>query len=207
VADTLPIARSPIAAAEPVVHAAGWEVSARRSESALRLTDCTPLTKVLLLAPHDSPLAHNLGVAFREARRDDDVLVVGSGPGEWTLLAPPGAAATVIDRWRPADGDGHVSVIDLTHGRALVRLTGTDAAPLLSKLCAIDLADAVTPNGSAFRSSVAKVAADVIRDDVGDDRSYLLHCERSSGQYFFDALLDAGQEFGIEVEGFVERAD
>ena len=87
-ADTLPIARSPIAAAEPVVHAAGWEVSARRSESALRLTDCTPLTKVLLLAPHDSPLAHNLGVAFREARRDDDVLVVGSGPGEWTLLAP-----------------------------------------------------------------------------------------------------------------------
>ena len=206
-ADTLPIARSPIAPAEPVVHAAGWEVSARRSESALRLTDCTPLAKVLMLAPPGSRLAHSLGVAFREARRDDDVLVVGSGPGEWTLLASPGAAATVTDRWRSAAADGHVSVIDLTHGRALVRLTGADAVRLLSKLCAIDLSDAVTPNGAAFRSSVAKVATDVIRDDVGDERSYLLHCERSSGQYLFEALLDAGQEFGIDVEGFVEPAD
>jgi hypothetical protein len=27
-------------------------------------------------------------------------------------------------------------------------------------------------------------------------------CERSAGQYLFDALLDAGQEFGIDIEGF-----
>jgi len=42
----------------------------------------------------------------------------------------------------------------------------------------------------------------VVRDDVDGVRSYLLHCERSSGQYFFDALLDAGQEFGIDIGGF-----
>jgi heterotetrameric sarcosine oxidase gamma subunit len=207
VADTLPIARSPIAAAEPVVHAAGWEVSARRSESALRITDCTPLAKVLLRATPGSPVAQSLGVSFREARRDDGVLVVGSSPGEWTLLADPGTASAVADRWQPAAGDGHVSVIDVTHGRALVRLTGADAARLLSKVCAIDFADAVTPNGSAFRSSVAKVATDIIRDDVGEQRSYLLHCERSSGQYLFDALLDAGVEFGIDVDGFVQQGD
>ena len=34
------------------------------------------------------------------------------------------------------------------------------------------------------------------------ERSYLLHCERSVGQYLFDALLDAGAEFGVEVDGF-----
>jgi heterotetrameric sarcosine oxidase gamma subunit len=100
-----------------------------------------------------------------------------------------------------------VSVIDVTHGRALVRLTGADAARLLSKVCAINFADAVTPNGSAFRSSVAKVATDIIRDDVGEQRSYLLHCERSSGQYLFDALLDAGVEFGIDVDGLVQQGD
>jgi hypothetical protein len=27
-------------------------------------------------------------------------------------------------------------------------------------------------------------------------------CERSAGQYLFDTLLDAGQEFGIDIEGF-----
>jgi sarcosine oxidase, subunit gamma len=43
-----------------------------------------------------------------------------------------------------------------------------------------------------------------VRDDRGGEISYLLHCERSSGQYLFDALIDAGDEFGIEVDGFVD---
>jgi glycine cleavage system aminomethyltransferase T len=51
---------------------------------------------------------------------------------------------------------------------------------------------------------VAKLATDVIRDDIRLERSYLLHCERSSGQYLYDALLDAGREFGIEPDGFAE---
>ena len=46
----------------------------------------------------------------------------------------------------------------------------------------------------------------MIRDDQespsGPVPSYLLHCERSYGQYLFDALLDAGAEFGIGVGGF-----
>ncbi len=58
---------------------------------------------------------------------------------------------------------------------------------------------------------VRDVATDVIRDDVrsldATERSYLLHCERSSGQYLFDAVLDAGREFGIQVDGFsLDRA-
>ena len=60
----------------------------------------------------------------------------------------------------------------------------------------------MTPNGSAFRSSVAGIAVDVIRDDSGETLSYLLHCERSSGQYLFDALLSAGETFAIGITGF-----
>ena len=99
-----------------------------------------------------------------------------------------------------------MTVLDLTHGRALMRLTGRPAAATLAKMCGIDLADASTPNGTAFRSSVAKLVTDVIRDDqqnaAGTVASYLLHCERSYGQYLFDALLDAGAEFGIGIGGF-----
>jgi sarcosine oxidase gamma subunit len=83
-----------------------------------------------------------------------------------------------------------------------VRITGARTPDLLAKVCGIDLSERVTPDGAAFRSSVAKLVTDVVRDDLGGERSYLLHCERSSGQYLFDALLDAGDEFGIEVEGF-----
>ena len=58
------------------------------------------------------------------------------------------------------------------------------------------------PDGAALRTAVAAVATDVIRDDLDGTRSYLLHCERSVGQYLFDAVLRAGAEFGIEVDGF-----
>jgi heterotetrameric sarcosine oxidase gamma subunit len=84
-----------------------------------------------------------------------------------------------------------------------MRITGARAPELLAKVCGVDLSEEVTPDGAAFRSSVAKLVTDVVRDDREGERSYLLHCERSSGQYLFDALIDAGEEFGIEVEGFV----
>lgn len=198
-----PIARSPIRPAVPVDVHSGWEVSVLRSHAPLRLADRSPLAKVQVRASPDGRVAGRLRVHFGRARRDwRGTLVVGSGPGEWLLLAAPGAAAEVaalID----TDDDQLVTVLDLTHGRALMRLTGRAADQTLSKLCAIDFANPVTPNGAAFRSSVAKLATDVVRDDLAGLRSYLLHCERSSGQYLYDALLDAGREFDIESAGFV----
>ena len=120
-------------------------------------------------------------------------------------LAPPGQGADVTGRLAGlagrADGE-HVSVIDLTHGRALMRLTGPRAAGVLAALCGIDLSDAVTPDGAAFRSAVAAVATDVVRDDIAGVRSYLLHCERSSGRYMFESVMSAGHDFGIEIDGF-----
>lgn len=202
-AETAPVARSPITPAPPTTIEHGWEVSARRGAAEPKITDLTPLAKVLVLAPTDGGLSRALGVPFGRAARDQHgTLVVGSGPGEWLLLAPPGTAPEVAGRIKEVSEEGLVSVFDATHGRALVRITGQRTPDLLSKVCAIDFADDVTPDGAAFRSSVAKLVTDVVRDDLGEVRSYLLHCERSSGQYLFDALMDAGDEFGIEVDGF-----
>lgn len=180
----------------------GWEVSQLRSHAPLRLGDRSPLSKVLVRAAAGGGTARHLDVPFGRARRDEHhTLVVGSGPGEWLLVSGPGTGAEVAARIHP-DADEFVSVLDFTHGRALMRLTGERAEQTLNKLCAIDLDDRVTPDGTAFRSSVASLATDVVRDDAADVRSYLLHCERSSGQYLFDVLLDAGREFGIESDGF-----
>jgi heterotetrameric sarcosine oxidase gamma subunit len=205
-----PVARSPIAPAPPVVVKAGWEVSERRASAAgagaLTLTDCTPLAKVQLRAPVDGEVAASLGVPFGRAGRDPDgTLVVGSGPGEWLLLAAPSRAGSLEPMLEKAAAQApgeSVTWVDLTHGRALMRLYGSPAASVLAKVCGIDLSDGITPDGAAFRTSVAALATDVIRDDVGGTRSYLLHCERSSGQYLFDALLTAGAEFAIEIDGF-----
>ena len=199
-----PIARSSIVPAPPVAIVDGWEVSQRRSTAALTLSDHTPLAKVLVHADPAGPYAGAAAVGFgRAARVDGDLLEVGSGVAEWLLLGPVGSAGALMDRARSRASTDFVSVIDLTHGRAMMRLTGGDAAAVLSKLCGVDLADAVTPNFTAFRSWVAKVVTDVVRDDLDATPSYLLHCERSSGQYLFDVLRDAGAEYGLDITGFV----
>jgi heterotetrameric sarcosine oxidase gamma subunit len=205
VVEIAPVARSPIALVPPTTVEHGWEISARRSAAELKITDCTPLAKVLVLASTEGELARALGVPFGRAARDaHETLVVGSGPGEWLLLSTPGTSVAVTGRVERVQDEGLVSVFDATHGRALVRITGARAPDLLSKVCTIDFSEAVTPNGAAFRSSVAKLVTDVVRDDRDGERSYLLHCERSSGQYLFDALIDAGDEYDIEVDGFVD---
>ena len=201
-----PVARSPIAPPPPVLVLEGWEVSGRRATAGLTLTDCTPLAKVQVRAPIGGRAAAELAVPFGRAARDPaGTLVAGSGPGEWLLLAAPGegpaltARATGLAARCPGE---LVTATDVTHGRALVRLTGQRAASVLAKVCGVDTSDSITPDGAAFRTAVAAVATDVIRDDTGGVPSYLLHCERSSGGYLFGELLAAGGEFGIEIDGF-----
>jgi len=191
---------------------AGWEVSGRQAKAdpadgtGLTITDCTPLAKVQLRAPANGQAAAAVGVRFGRAARDPaGTLVVGSGPGEWLLLAAPGHAPELESRLASiaaqAPGE-HVTLVDLTHGRALIRLTGTSAVDVLARICGIDLSDAITPDGAALRTSVSSVATDIIRDDRNGALSYLLHCERSSGDYLFRSLLRAGADHGIEIDGF-----
>lgn len=203
----LPLARSPIAPS-PATVLDGWEVSARAATGASTLSDETPLAKVLVRAPFDGPGREALGVGFGRTLRTDlgsgAVLLVGSAPGEWLALGAPNTAPalrTALEERLAGTGE-FTSVLDLTHGRALMRLQGPAATAVLAGVCAIDLADTVTPDGTALRTSVAAVVTDVVRDDVAGARSYLLHCERSSGQYLWDALLDAGARSAVEVTGF-----
>ena len=59
-------------------------------------------------------------------------------------------------------------------------------------MAANDLADDAVPDGAALRTSVAAIVTDIVRDEQDAAPSYLLHCERSSGQYLAEVLLDAG---------------
>jgi sarcosine oxidase, subunit gamma len=204
------LARSPISPDGPLAQHDGWEIGTRRSTAPLTLTDLTPLAKVLVHAPVDGAMAEALGVGFGRAARTratgvDQALIIGSSPGEWLVLAEVGSQARLRRRLETtaAETGEFVSVVDLTHARALVRLRGAAGPDLLAKVCAVDLDGRVMPNGAAFRSSVAGLVTDVVRDDIGPERCYLLHCERSSGEYLADSLLDAGAEFGIGIDRFM----
>jgi len=216
VVDTLPVARSPITQAPPIVVIGAWSVSAKPSSGPLRLIDCTPCQKILLRTATGTAVARSLGVdrgRVKHSERDGSgVLVAGVGPDEWVVIGPPGAPlpSAIMET---SDGATLSTVVDLTHARALIRIVGADSARVLSKLCGINFSDTTTPNDTALRTSIARLVAEIIRNDLAEPsaaapdpkalvRSYLIMCERSAGQYLFDTLLDAGQEFGIDVEGF-----
>jgi sarcosine oxidase, subunit alpha len=199
-----PVARSPIASGDRISTIADWEVDARHNRAALTISDHTPLAKIGIKGREDGVIATALGTRFGRAVRDaNGSLVIGSGPGEWLVLGDPGSQDKLLPQTCNLAGDTgeFVSVIDLTHGRAMIRLSGEECASLLAKVCGIDLSDDVIPDGAAFRTPVANLVTDVVRADRDGVPSYLLHCERSSGQYLFDSLLDAGREFGIEIDG------
>ncbi|MPZ00405.1 MAG: FAD-dependent oxidoreductase [Actinophytocola sp.] len=199
-----PVARGPVAAGRKTTTIASWQVDARRSSAGLRIADHTLLAKVGVRGRHDGAIAEALGTGHGRTIRDNgSAVVVGSGPGEWLVLGSPGGQDKLLSRMRDlVENTGEFgTVIDQTHGRALLKLSGNHAKDLLAKVCGVDLSDAATPDGAALRTSVARLVTDVIRLDDNGVPTYLLHCERSSGQYLFDALLDAGAEFGIEIDG------
>jgi heterotetrameric sarcosine oxidase gamma subunit len=215
VVERSPIARSPLKQMPPVTMVAGWEVSARQSTSLLRLIDCTPYTKILVRAGMTSPWAQTLGVGRGRVMSRSGALIAGIGYEEWLLLTPPGEPPYSLAA-ETGNGAMPLTKVDITHARAMIRITGTDSAKVLSKLCGIDFRDAATPDDTALRSSVARIVTEIMRHDAvqstaaseqspaAASRSYLLLCDRSAGQYLFDSLLDAGREYGIEVDGLAD---
>jgi sarcosine oxidase, subunit gamma len=203
-----PVARSAIAVIDGHVRN-GWEIGAGVSTARLTLRDESPLAKIVVRAPFTGAVRTDLGVGFGRTTRAEvagvgEVLVVGAGPGEWIVMGPVGSGTALLGdlHGRLGASGEFASAVDITHGRALLRLHGPDARRTLAKVCGIDLGDGSTPDGSALRTSVARIVTDLVRDDRDGELSYLLHCERSSGQFLAEMLLDAGGEFGIDVTGF-----
>lgn len=162
----------------------------------LTLADRSSASKRIVRADGDTVAANQLGVGFGASRASGQALICGQRPGEWAVIGPKADVDSVLNA---LDTAGHVSVIDHTHSRAMFRLTGARATSLLAKISGLDWSDDMTPDGAVVSASVAKTTCDLIRNDVGGEPSYLLLCDRSFGQYLFDAVLDAGSEFDIGV--------
>ena len=206
--ETSPTARSAFLGAASLTRVAeGWEVPTGDASGDVALADLSGLAKVLVKGASSGPAAAELialmGTRFGRTAWDGDRLVTGAAPGEWLVLGPRGTAGGTVDHYRTELSrvtDDLVTVMDLTHGRALLRVHGAGTQSLLRRLTALDLDDRFVPDGSALRTSVAGLVTDVVRDDVAGSPSYLLHCERSSGRYLLDTLLAAGDDLGAQLE-------
>jgi len=166
----------------------------------LTLTDASATTKWLVRADADGPTADRLGARFGSSQMaPGGALVLGSRPGEWIIVGTPSEVAAAVADLAGLGEQEFMTALDWTHSRAMFRVTGADAARMLEKVCGIDWSDHMTPDGAVLSASVALTTCDLARNDVNGTPSYLVFCDRSFGQYLFDALIDAGNEFGLTV--------
>lgn len=184
VADFDPVARSPIPLFGTTVVRDGWEVSQTPHHGDLRLADLTTWPKWLVYQPGDTgtdPVA--MGRCIRVSARGGSAVAYSTAPGETMLLG----------HTPPDPGD---TAVDMTHVRAVLQLSGDAAARVLAKVCGLDFSDAMFGTGSAGRTLMAHMAAEVVRDD-DEGPCYLLVTSRSFAQHLHQVVLEAGQEFGI----------
>ena len=121
------------------------------------------------------------------------------------LFVPADAAARIATRWARAHAaDTHpvrARLTDVTSAYTVMQVSGPRSRELLRKLTALDLGAEAFPDLACAQTGIAGVHAMILRVDVRALLSFQVCCGREFGAFVWDALLDAGREFGVRPVG------
>jgi sarcosine oxidase subunit gamma len=124
------------------------------------------------------------------------------GPGVWQAIGPEGGLPDAAAL--RAGLAGVATVVDLSHARTALRVSGPAAARALAKHCGLDLHPSVFPAGSATNTRFGHLGATLARiDESGEDACYELLVFRGYAEFVFEALVEGGAEFGVRIDAAV----
>lgn len=197
-----------------VVAESGWLVPSHYAKPmtalpTIALLDESPYGKITIHGRAGAQAVAALGLtaptAIGRGLAANGVAVYRLRADQLFVSVPPGQEEEICAALSAVEASERVTITDITHGRAQLRLAGAPAADLLSRLCGLDLSPRYAPNHSAHQTSVAKTTQLVIRSDLPNDvLSYVLVGARSLGEYLWRSLLAAGGDLGLHPIG---RAD
>lgn len=118
-------------------------------------------------------------------------------PGAWLLMAPQGAEGALAGSVKAICGDA-ASVVDQTHSRCVISLSGGRASWVLGKLCRLDLHARAFGPGRAAVSPVAGLSCVLHQRDAAP--SYDLVVVATFARSFVASLTHAAEETGYIVE-------
>jgi sarcosine oxidase, subunit gamma len=140
----------------------------------------------------------------RSVRQADGTLVARLSPGEALVLGPvpvaPSGLGAAIDQI-PADGEAACYPVLRRDSHAWFMIVGDDAARMFAKLCGVDLSPGSFAQGQVAQTSVARLSAIVVRNDVGSRLAFSILADSASAEYLWECLLDAMAEFHGAVAG------
>ena len=115
------------------------------------------------------------------------------------ISTPPGREVSAQKKLRNTlkASEQFVTITDITHGRAEIRVIGPNSQEFLSKLCGLDFHPSAFPNETAKQSSLAKTTQLIIRRDLGELPAFSIIGTQSLGPYVWDTMMEAGREFGV----------
>lgn len=124
------------------------------------------------------------------------------------ISTPPGKEVSTQRKLTASStaSDQFVTITDVTHGRAEIRVIGSASQEILSKVCGLDFHPSAFPNETAKQSSLAKTTQLIIRCDIGELSAFSIIGAQSLGPYVWDTLMEAGREFGVVPIGSVALA-
>jgi sarcosine oxidase, subunit gamma len=78
---------------------------------------------------------------------------------------------------------------------AWLMLTGKDIAEVLTRVCGVDMRESAFPHGSIAQTSIARINAILVRQQINNLPVISILCDSASSDYLWTALLEAVQEF------------
>ncbi len=112
------------------------------------------------------------------------------GPDEWLLVSCGDGLMRADLRFTGA------SVADVSHGRAVLRLSGPDVRVMLAKICPLDLDARQFGVDACAQTAMARV--NVILDHVKPG-VFELYCPRSYAGSFWHSVVEAAAEYGCDI--------
>ena len=131
------------------------------------------------------------------AAGNGDTSVLWLGPDEWLAVFPDERGEGVLSRLRDGLAPLHAAVVDVSHARAIVELSGAHARSVLQKGCHVDLHPSRFDAGSVAQSKFAR--CHVLLHQTDDAPTYDLYVHRSFARYLWSWLEDAAAEYGVTI--------
>ena len=187
-----------------------------RLRGAAGITDVSPDGKISL---QGSSIGSMVDGAFAEARSDEGLragecaFVANSGkPHAPPVLLARLASDEMVAFTGPPEREGvrdslashagpTAQAVDLTSALAGAAITGPSAALVLSSVSGLDTSPDNLPDMGCAQGEAAGVHGIFVRADRGGVPGYRLYFGREYGEYVWEALLDAGREYGAAPVG------
>jgi sarcosine oxidase subunit alpha len=134
----------------------------------------------------------------------DDGVTARLSDNEWYTTTTTSGAGTMFEyiQWWMQSGWGEgLHCADLTEAYCAFNLAGPHSRAVLEKLVAADIANAAFPYMAVRELEIAGTLCRVMRIGFTGELSYEIHVPSAFAMQVWEALMDAGQEFGIAPFG------